>query len=71
MMVTTVVSNWPEKQTMPVNLLLNDSVSWQQFILDLHSGMFIGTAGKWLVDLVAIFVIGMAISGLVMWRNPR
>jgi len=69
--VTTVVRHWPERHTVPVDLLLNDSVSWQQFILDLHSGMFIGIAGKWLADLVAIFLIGMAISGLVMWRNPR
>ena len=69
--LTASFKNWPEMQTVPGDLLLNDSVSWQQFILDLHSGMFIGTWGKWLADLVAIFIIGIAISGLVMWRNPR
>ena len=69
--MTTAFNDWPETRKVPAHLLLKDSVSWQQFLLDLHSGMFIGTAGKWLADLVAIFIIGIAISGLVMWRNPR
>ncbi|HIG41135.1 MAG: PepSY domain-containing protein [bacterium] len=70
-LITTAFDDWPESGTVPAQLMLKDSVSWQQFLLDLHSGMFIGAAGKWLADLVAIFIVGVAISGLVMWRNPR
>ena len=65
------LSGAPVRQAIPDSVLLAGSVSWQQFILDLHSGVFIGNSGKWLSDLVAVFVIVMAISGLVMWRNPR
>ena len=70
-LIANTVQTWPERQVIPSELLLAESISWQQFILDLHSGVFVGSMGKWLSDLVALFVIAMAISGLSMWRNPR
>ena len=53
----------------PTAKLEAEAISWQQFILDLHSGMFAGNAGKWLMDLVAILLIVMALSGFLMWRR--
>jgi len=40
-------------------------------VLDIHSGMFLGSSGKWFSDLLAVFIILIILSGLVMWRNPR
>ena len=62
---------WSNPSTVPSDLLLSGVVSWQQFLLDIHSGAFGGLMGKLLADLVAIFIVGMAISGIIMWRNPR
>tara|TARA_R110002111_G_scaffold125706_5_gene190115 strand:- start:243 stop:977 length:735 start_codon:yes stop_codon:yes gene_type:complete len=55
----------------PTEMLLGDSITWQKFILDLHSGVVIGLPGKLFADLVALLLIGMAISGVWMWRNIR
>ena len=55
----------------PTEMLLGDSVTWQQFILDLHSGVVIGLPGKLFTDLVALLLIGMVLSGVWMWRNVR
>lgn len=52
-------------------LLLREAVSWQQFLLDVHSGAILGLSGKLFMDLVALFIILMAVSGVVMWRNAR
>jgi len=57
---------WSEAGRVPNSLLLSESVSWQKFILDLHSGMFFGAGGIWLTDLVGVLTIAMAVSGLVM-----
>jgi hypothetical protein len=61
------IVDWPMAEDVPGKLLLSQSISWQQFILDVHSGIFIGKMGKWFSDLVAICLSGMAISGLAMW----
>ncbi|MBV1876137.1 MAG: PepSY domain-containing protein [Pseudomonadales bacterium] len=64
-------ANWPVLVKVPTVAMLDNSIQWQQFILDLHSGAYLGEMGKLLVDIVGVFVIGIIISGLVMWRNPR
>ena len=53
----------------PDKYLLAETISWQQFILDLHSGVFAGKVGKWWMDMVAILLILMAFSGFFMWRR--
>ncbi len=53
----------------PDKYLLTETISWQQFILDLHSGIFVGNIGKWWMDLVAILLMLMAFSGFFMWRQ--
>ena len=63
--------NWVQTETIPRDLVLAESISWQQFILDVHSGVFLGNPGKWFTDLIAIFSIAMAVSGLMMWRDRR
>ena len=46
-------------------------VSWEQFILDLHSGKLLGLYGVMFSDLLAVLLIFMSISGIMMWWNSR
>ena len=54
---------------------MGDSISWERVLLDLHSGRLLGL-GPWLMDIAALFLIMLAISGVSMWysgyrRKPR
>ncbi len=42
------------------------ALDWERFLLDLHSGRLFGL-GPWLMDLLAIGLILIAISGLCLW----
>ena len=42
-------------------------LSWERVMLDLHSGRLFGTAGVWLVDIAAILLLFLALSGFVLW----
>ena len=55
------------KTELPTDLVLGSSISWQQFFLDIHSGIFLGHFGKWFMDFVALCLCGMAVSGIAMW----
>ena len=48
-------------------------VSVERFLLDLHSGRVLGWAGRLLLDVVAVFLILLSITGVVMSsvRNRR
>lgn len=37
----------------------------------LHSGELFGTAGKWVVDAIAIFLVLLCITGFVFWLRPK
>ncbi|MCS6866226.1 MAG: PepSY-associated TM helix domain-containing protein [Gemmataceae bacterium] len=45
-------------------------MDWGKAIKDLHTGKIAGDAGKLLVDLVAVGLIGLTISGLYLWIIP-
>ena len=53
----------------PTSLLFKETISWQQFVLDVHSGAILGLQGKLFNDLIAMFIIFMAFSGIVLWRR--
>ena len=53
----------------PTSLTLGRAVTWQQFILDVHSGAVVGLSGRLFNDLVAVMLIMMAFSGIIMWRK--
>ncbi len=50
--------------------LLAGSISWERLLLDLHSGRFF-QLGPWLMDLVGLFLIALAITGITMWYSGR
>ncbi|MFA5941970.1 MAG: PepSY domain-containing protein [Sinimarinibacterium sp.] len=43
------------------------SITWERVLLDLHSGRLPGRAGVLIADLVALAMIGLALSGLGLW----
>lgn len=55
----------------PSSVVMSDSVSWEQFVLDLHSGKYFGGAGVWLADLLALALMLLGLTGIVMWLLPR
>lgn len=46
-------------------------LSLERFLLDLHSGRIFGSAGIFVVDLLALAVGFLAVSGLVIWSRGR
>lgn len=51
--------------------LQGSELSFEQLLLDLHSGRFFGSIGVWIYDLLAIAIASLAISGLVLWWRGR
>lgn len=43
-------------------------VTVERLLLDLHSGRLLGSSGRLLMDLVAIFLIALSLSGLILSR---
>lgn len=43
------------------------SISYERLLLDLHSGRFMGSAGPWLMDGVALLLILQVVSGIWLW----
>jgi hypothetical protein len=46
-------------------------LTWERVLLDLHSGRLFGRPGVLWVDLVGVFLCGLAISGSAMWWLHR
>ena len=46
-------------------------LSWERVLLDLHSGRIFGFAGVLIVDLAALLLLFLAISGFVLWYQRR
>ena len=51
--------------------LLEPGVSVQQLLLDLHSGRFAGRYGPLAVDLLAVFLAVLSLSGAWLFLKPR
>ena len=48
-----------------------DGIPLDRVILDLHSGRFFGTLGKWIYDLTVIGVLVLSATGLVLFLRTR
>ena len=44
---------------------------WERVLLDLHSGRFFGSLGPWLMDLVALALIIMSLTGCYIWLQQK
>ena len=62
----------PDQQTKQIEMYFSGKgVSLEQFFLDLHNGNIIKGFGKWLLDIIAIFLLLLSISGIWIWRKKR
>lgn len=46
-------------------------ISWERLLLDLHSGRLFGRAGIYVMDIAAIALIYLALSGIWVWWKRR
>lgn len=46
-------------------------ISHERLLRDLHSGSFFGTAGKWVIDIAALALLVLSISGIWIWVRAR
>jgi hypothetical protein len=51
------------------NLYRGRGLTVERVLADLHSGRILAVAGPLLMDLVAVFMIILSVSGLIMWRQ--
>ncbi len=65
---------WSATGSMPPQFLAGiaqhargNGVNAEQVILDIHNGRILGALGPWLLDLVALLLMGLALSGLWLW----
>lgn len=59
----------PELKRQLIASFRGEGISWNRVILDLHSGRFFGSLGKWIVDLTAFGLIFLTFTGI--WYTTR
>lgn len=76
--VETVQVDWALPGSLPDALeselaekFIGKEISWERWLLDLHSGRLFGNAGPWLMDVVALSLIILAISGFSTWYSAH
>ena len=52
-------------------LARSHNLTWERVLLDIHSGRFFGSLGPWFMDLVALTLIIMSLSGVYLWMQHR
>ena len=50
-----------------VNNYLGQAITWERFLLDLHSGRLWGKGGVYFTDLVSVFFLVLAGTGFYLW----
>jgi len=53
------------------NAYKGEGLPWERVILDLHSGRIVGLAGVYFMDVIALLIIFLAITGVMMWLKRR
>lgn len=46
-------------------------INWQRWLLDVHSGRIAGAVGILIMDLAALLLFALAMTGLVIWWRSR
>ena len=71
---TEVAATWSQSQVLPAALhaeltsqSLGSGLDLERVMLDLHSGRLFGNLGVWLVDLAALGLLLLSLSGFWMW----
>ena len=62
----------PDKKIQQIeSYFLGKGISLEQFFLDLHNGNIIKGFGKWFLDIIAIFLLLISISGIWIWFRKK
>ncbi len=71
---STKSANWSRASTIPpalhdiiVDEQLGSDLSWERVVQDIHSGRIFGQWGVWAVDLAAVFLLFLSLSGFFLW----
>ena len=48
-----------------------ESLNWQRFLQDLHAGRILGLGGQLLMDLAALVLAILAVTGSIIWARTR
>lgn len=69
---------WAQPEALPPALaaavageLRQHSLSWDRLIRDIHSGRILGAAGMWLLDVLAVLLILLSVTGVWVWWRAR
>lgn len=73
---TATIEHWPKPQSPPSQLRQQVSaqapaMDLEQILLDLHSGRLFGGLGVLVMDVMAILLIVLSITGFVAWYSSR
>lgn len=70
--------DWSKPQAAPEALFdkirqhnLSHELTWERFLLDLHSGRLLGKYGIYIMDLAALAMLFLAFSGTLVWMQRR
>ncbi len=50
---------------------MSSQISWERFLLDLHSGRVFGKYGVYVIDAAGILILVLSITGIVLWVTRR
>lgn len=71
-------TTWSMPDEPPIALLktiqandISHQISWERFLLDLHSGRLFGQYGHYVMDFAAITMLILAVTGCIMWLKRR
>lgn len=73
MQLAVTAYNW---HVLPSELTkTNQNITWQRILLDLHSGRWfgywLGNAAVWVIDLAALILMLLSLSGFWIWWSKR
>ena len=62
----------PEEVKLQMAVMLAPGLPLQRILLDVHSGRIFGRYGPWVVDLAAIAMLMLGLSGVwIYWRSIK
>ncbi len=69
---------WSEQSVLPESIRTDlvekyrgQGLSWERVFLDIHSGRIFGDIGVWIVDVAAVLLFFLALSGFVLWYQHQ
>jgi hypothetical protein len=78
--VVLAVSDWQPAVIEPLPAVLQPrlqaasvpaSLNWQRLLQDLHAGRVFGWAGQLVMDLAALLLVILALTGVIIWSRSR